>query len=135
MVPQAQYGFQGTGGVTFGQAIRSCYSNYATFSGRASRSEYWFFALYQCLGILVCLVLWPFGIGQAAFSLFAIGNFLPTLSVLVRRLHDTDRSGWWYWIGLVPLAGPILLLVWFCSRGTVGANRFGPDLLTVLIPR
>ena len=48
---------------------------------------------------------------------------------MVRRLHDTDRSGWWYWIALIPLIGAILLIVWFCSRGTEGANRYGADTL------
>ena len=54
---------------------------------------------------------------------------LPHLAVMVRRLHDTGRSGWWYWIALIPLIGAILLLVWFCSRGTVGSNQYGSDPL------
>jgi len=130
MVPQAQYGVQGTGGVTFGQSVQSCYSNYTTFSGRAARSEYWFFLLFQCLVGFACGLLMSFGIGQLLLGLFVIANFLPAISVTVRRLHDTDRSGWWYWIALVPLVGGILLLVWFCTRGTAGANRFGPDPLS-----
>jgi uncharacterized membrane protein YhaH (DUF805 family) len=56
-------------------------------------------------------------------------NFLPSLSVLVRRLHDTDHSGWWYWICLIRFVGLILLLIWFCTRGTWGSNRFGLDPL------
>lgn len=115
--------------MTFRQAIVSCYSNYATFSGRASRSEYWFFALYHTLVVLVCFVLIPSGLGIMLLWLSGIGNFLPALSVLVRRLHDTDHSGWWYWIGLVPLVGVILLLVWLCTRGTAGDNRFGSNPL------
>lgn len=116
--------------MTFGQAVRSCYSNYATFSGRAARSEYWFFVLFQCLAGFVCGLLMPFGIGRALLGLFLLANFLPAISVMVRRLHDTDRSGWWYWIALIPLVGAILLLIWFCTRGTSGANRFGPDPLS-----
>ncbi len=116
--------------MTFGQAIKSCYSNYVTFSGRAPRSEYWFFVLYQCLVGFVCGLLMAFGIGRLLLGLFVVANFLPAISVMVRRLHDIDRSGWWYWIVLVPLVGPILLLVWFCTRGTAGANRFGPDPLS-----
>jgi len=61
------------------------------------------------------------------YSLYALAIILPALSVTVRRLHDRDRSGWWYWLLLIPLVGAIWLLVWFCSGGTQGDNRFGPD--------
>ena len=132
MVSQAQHRVQGTDGMTFGQAVRSCYSNYATFSGRAARSEYWFFVLFQCLIGIVCGLLMPLGIGQTLLWLTVLANLLPGISVIVRRLHDTDRSGWWYWIALVPLVGAILLIIWFCTRGTSGANRFGPDPLSGL---
>ncbi|MES2256096.1 MAG: DUF805 domain-containing protein [Pseudomonadota bacterium] len=116
--------------MTLGQSVQSCYSNYATFSGRAARSEYWFFVLYQCLVGFVCGLLMAFGIGQLLLWLFVVANLLPAISVTVRRLHDTDHSGWWYWIALVPLVGAILLIVWFCTRGTSGANRFGSDPLS-----
>lgn len=116
--------------MTFEQAVRSCYSNYVTFSGRAARSECWFFVLFQCLIEFACGLLMPFGIGQVLLSLFVIANFLPGISVTVRRLHDIDRSGWWCWIALIPLVGTILLLIWLCTRGTSGANRFGPDPLS-----
>lgn len=116
--------------MTFEQAVRSCYSNYATFSGRASRSEYWFFILFQCVITIFCGILIPSGLGRTLLGLFALANFLPAISVMVRRLHDTDRSGWWYWIGLIPLVGAILLIIWFCTRGTYGTNRFGPDPLS-----
>jgi uncharacterized membrane protein YhaH (DUF805 family) len=129
MVSQTQYGVQGAGGMTFGEAIRSCYSNYANFSGRASRSEYWFFTLYHFLIVSFCMVGFPFGLGYSLLLLSLIANFLPSISVLVRRLHDTGRSGWWYWIALVPLVGPILLLIWLCTRGTFGGNEYGPDPL------
>jgi len=75
----------------------------------------------------------PFGIGRTLLGLFFLASFLPAISVIVRRLHDTDRSGWWYWIGLIPLVGAILLLVWFCTRGTSGPNRFGPDPLSGMV--
>ena len=64
------------------------------------------------------------------YVLVALGLILPSISVMVRRLHDTNHSGWWYWIILPTLGlGAILLLVWFCSRGTVGFNRYGDDPL------
>lgn len=123
--------------MTFAQAIRSCYSKYVTFSGRAPRSEYWFFVLFQCLIVVAYGLLMPFETGRALLGLLLLANFLPAICVTVRRLHDTDRSGWWYWIGLIPLVGAILLLIWFCTRGTSGANRFGPDPLSgqdVILP-
>ena len=54
---------------------------------------------------------------------------IPQLSVTVRRLHDLDRSGWWFWLGLVPLVGGLILLVWFCMKGTEGDNQYGPNPL------
>jgi uncharacterized membrane protein YhaH (DUF805 family) len=62
-------------------------------------------------------------------SLVSLALFLPGLAVSVRRLHDTDRSGWWVLLFLIPLIGAIVLLIWYCSRGTPGGNRFGPDPL------
>ena len=62
-------------------------------------------------------------------GLFGLATLLPSIAVAVRRLHDLDRSGWWILIGLIPLIGWIILIVWYCSRGTVGPNRFGPDPL------
>jgi uncharacterized membrane protein YhaH (DUF805 family) len=116
--------------MTFGQSISSCYSNFATFSGRAARSEYWFFTLFHFLAIMMCIVLVPLGIGIVAIWVVSIGNFLPALSVLVRRLHDTNHSGWWYWFLLVPIVGVIVLFIWFCSRGTDGPNDYGADPLS-----
>jgi uncharacterized membrane protein YhaH (DUF805 family) len=120
--------------MTFGQAISSCYSKYATFEGRASRSEYWFFQLYHCLLLFAGIVLGLGGVGAFVLGAATLVNLLPALSVLVRRLHDTDRSGWWYWFMLVPLIGPILLIVWLCTRGSWGENRFGPDPLGGEVP-
>jgi uncharacterized membrane protein YhaH (DUF805 family) len=122
--------------MTFGESISNCYSNYATFSGRASRSEFWFFNLFHFIIVCVACALIPVGIALLVFS--ALANLLPSLSVTVRRLHDTDHSGWWYWILLVPILGPILLLVWFCTKGSEGANDFGGNPLgdsQLLYPR
>ena len=62
-------------------------------------------------------------------ALFGLATILPSLAVAVRRLHDLDRTGWWIFIGLIPLIGWIILIIWYCTRGTVGPNRFGPDPL------
>jgi len=115
--------------MTFTQAISSCYSNYGTFSGRASRSEYWFFTLFHMLLVVLGVALIPVGIGLLILIGGGLINFLPSLSVLVRRLHDTDHSGWWYWICLVPVVGLVVLLIWLCTRGSWGDNRYGPDPL------
>ena len=99
------------------------------FFGARGALRIWFFVLFQCLLTIACWILIPFGLGHALLWLLALGNFLPAVSVTVRRLHDTDHSGWWYWIAFVPLVGAILLLIWVCTRGTSGPNRFGADPL------
>ena len=122
----------------FTDAVKTCFSKYVTFSGRASRSEYWWFSLFISLGSIVAAIvdMLLFGYDPVApgsvgwiSGLFTLAIFLPSLSVMVRRLHDKDRSGWWYFIVLIPLIGLFILLYWFVTRGTVGPNRFGPDPL------
>jgi uncharacterized membrane protein YhaH (DUF805 family) len=115
--------------MNFGQAISSGFSNYVKFSGRAIRSEYWYWVLFTVIGSIVA------GIIDAVLGitvidpLFALATILPSIAVAIRRLHDLDRTGWWIFIGLIPLIGWIILIIWYCSRGTVGSNRFGPDPL------
>jgi uncharacterized membrane protein YhaH (DUF805 family) len=123
----------------FIEAIKNCTSNWITFSGRASRSEYWWFTLFNILfsilgqiamgGIAATGSSVPVIAFAVVFVVLAIYFGIAGISVMVRRLHDKDKSGWWYWIILVPIIGVILLLVWFCQRGTQGPNRFGPDPL------
>ena len=109
---------------------------YAVFSGRARRKEYWYFALgYLVLYVACALIDWVLGpiwslIGEdiGLFGLLlAIGLFLPSLAVTVRRLHDTDRSGWWILIFFIPIVGVIVAVVFLALKGTEGENRFGPD--------
>lgn len=115
--------------MSFGQAIAAGFSNYVNFSGRASRSEYWYWILFYVIAIMVCVAIDAM-IGRAVtVGLFAIVALLPTIAVQVRRLHDLDRSGWWILLHFIPLVGPIILLVWYCTPGTPGPNRFGPDPL------
>jgi uncharacterized membrane protein YhaH (DUF805 family) len=114
--------------MNFGDAVRSCLQNYATFSGRARRSEFWFFMLFNLLVQVVAGVVDSMILGVGAIGAIAtLGLFLPNLAVAVRRLHDTGRSGWLILVGLIPLIGWILLLVWYCSQGDSGPNRFGDD--------
>jgi uncharacterized membrane protein YhaH (DUF805 family) len=112
----------------FGKAIATCFRKYAVFSGRASRSEYWFFVLFQLLLLVALMILdgLVFRGAMAAFTTLAwLLLILPGFAVTVRRLHDIDMSGWCILIAFVPLLGSIFLLVWTCQRGTQGPNRFG----------
>ena len=106
----------------FGEAIKTCFNKYATFEGRATRAEFWWWQLFSFL-ISVTIGLIPFvGI------LVALGFLLPNLAVAWRRLHDTGRAGGWWFIGLIPLVGIIILLVWYCTKSEPQDNRFGPYL-------
>ncbi len=119
----------------FGDAITSVLRNYITFTGRAPRSEYWFWVLFVLIVSIVASILdaaiFPWSsVGSGPVSLIVtFGLLLPNISVSIRRLHDIDRTGWWLLIGLIPLIGIIVLLVWACTKGTPGPNRFGPDPL------
>ncbi len=107
---------------------------YAVFEGRARRREYWFFVLFNILVTIALVFVDAFmatmnpqtGIGVLT-GLYTLAVFIPSISVLVRRLHDTNRSGWWFWISLVPLIGGIVLLVFMLLDGTAGDNDYGPD--------
>jgi len=126
-------------------AVKSCLVKFVTFSGRASRAEYWFFFLFN-VGVMVVAVFLDqlLGTGVDLDSsgsdtglltlIWYLVEVLPSISVSVRRLHDRNRSGWWYFFVFVPVAGPITLLIWYCMRGTSGDNRFGPDPLAPSVP-
>lgn len=112
---------------------------YAVFSGRARRMEYWMFVLVNSL-ISIALMACEFAVARQAPTLsflsaiYALAMLLPSLGVSVRRLHDTGRSGWWLLIGLIPLLGAIVLLVFFASDGTPGDNQYGPNPKSVGAP-
>jgi uncharacterized membrane protein YhaH (DUF805 family) len=116
----------------FTQAIASGFQNYVNFSGRAPRSEYWFWVLFAVLasiaGGLIDLALFRNMDVSPVQSLIGLALFLPGLAVSIRRLHDLDRTGWWFLL-VFTIIGAIVLLVWDCMRGTIGPNRFGPDPL------
>ncbi|NUK01020.1 DUF805 domain-containing protein [Streptomyces lunaelactis] len=100
---------------------------YAVFSGRARRQEYWMFFLFN-VGISIVLAILDAVLGTSILQLiYAVAVFLPSLGVAVRRLHDTDRSGWWLLIGLVPLVGFIILIVFLASEGKAHENAHGPN--------
>jgi len=115
------------------EAVRTVLSKYATFSGRAARSEFWWWILAVVLATIVATILDELIFGSAPggesigilSGLLALALLLPNLAVAVRRLHDTDRSGWWLLLGLIPIIGFLVLLWFYVQKGTPGANRFG----------
>ena len=111
----------------FGEAIRTCMSKYATFEGRASRSEFWWFYLFTALVSLVAswvgLVVLGDSMGLATLANLLL--LLPILAVEVRRLHDTGRSGWWLLLALTGI-GVIVLIFWWASEGQPDDNDYGP---------
>lgn len=109
----------------FVPAVKSCFEHYATFAGRAPRSEYWFFTLF-CWVVEAAAGL---ATGETVSSLVGLALLIPSLAVSVRRLHDTDRSGWWFLFALIPLIGWIFWLIWMCTAGDRHENRFGADPL------
>ena len=115
--------------MNFSEAIESGFSKYATFTGRAARSEYWYWTLFTVIanmaaGILDSL-LGSLGLIGLVVSLALM---LPGIAVSARRLHDLDRTAWWLLIALTGI-GLILLLIWDCIKGTTGPNRFDSDPL------
>ncbi|MDE5645431.1 MAG: DUF805 domain-containing protein [Muribaculaceae bacterium] len=119
--------------LSFGEAVNKALAqNYCNFSGRASRSEYWWYVLFtMILGVVIGFVLGIFGAGSTAVSviqgLVSLALLLPGLGLCVRRLHDISKSGWWIFISLVPLLGAILLIIWFCKPSDAGMNQYGPE--------
>jgi uncharacterized membrane protein YhaH (DUF805 family) len=111
----------------FFDAIKVCLTKYVDFTGRAAPSEYWYFALFVIIG-QICL----FVIYQPLEMAFSLASILPQLAVAARRLHDTDRSGWWQLLIFVPVIGWIVLLIWFSQRSDEYANRFGDPPLPAL---
>lgn len=104
--------------MTFGDSISTCFSKYATFDGRASRSEFWWWFLFTFLASAAAGV-----VSEAASGLFSLAVLLPSLAVGARRLHDTDRSGWFLLLWLIPVIGWIVLIVWAIQEGKE-PNRF-----------
>ncbi len=132
--------------MSFGDAIKTVFSKYATFSGRARRSEFWYWYLFVSIVNFVFSIIWNISMAGAmtattvegmlagmfnwAYYLWILVSLvflLPTLGVTWRRLHDTNRSGGFYFLALIPLVGPIILLVFLVQDTVAGDNRFGPS--------
>ncbi|WP_341220553.1 DUF805 domain-containing protein [Polaribacter atrinae] len=108
--------------------------HYADFNGRARREEYWMFTLFNAIFSIAITVVFT-GIGLAidvpslaALSyIYTLALIVPSLAVMVRRLHDTGKSGWFFLVSLIPLAGPIWLLVILCTDSQNGENKWGEN--------
>ncbi|HEC00668.1 MAG TPA: DUF805 domain-containing protein [Sphingomonadales bacterium] len=114
----------------FKDAVKSAFSKYFTISGRACRSEYWYYVLFIILvsfGLMMVSMIIPF---LAMLGMvFSLATIIPSITVAIRRLHDIDRPGWWLLISFIPLIGTIVLLIFFVKQGTEGPNDFGDDPL------
>lgn len=114
--------------------IRCVTQKYGTFSGRARRKEFWLYSL-TVLVLSVILVIIDVTAGTydpasgygVLSSIFYLAVLIPSIAVGVRRLHDTNRRGWWYLLILIPILGSIAMIIFWCLKGTVGENRFGSD--------
>lgn len=116
--------------MTFGEAVRSGFDHYVKFDGRASRPAFWWWVLFVILVSIAANII-DLAIGTPVFTaLVGLGLLLPGLSVSIRRLHDTNRTGWWILIYLIPLIGLIVLLVFYLQQGDPGENRYGPPPVT-----
>ena len=119
--------------MSLASSIKICFSKYAVFSGRASRSEYWWFALFLFIaGIVTSIVdVMIMGYSSENFgpinAIFSVITFLPGLAVGARRLHDINRSGWWQLL-IFTIIGIILLVIWFATAGNNKKNKFGSPI-------
>src|SRR5215472_13428354 len=130
--------------MSFGQAVASYFQNYVNFSGRAPRSAYWWVFLFNIIVAVVAAVIdqslgmaytmpgpsGPVSLGYGPiYTIYLVAVLLPSLALSVRRLHDRDKSGWWFLLAFIPIIGALILIIWFALRGTEGDNRFGSDPL------
>lgn len=138
--------------MSFGQAIKHVFQNYANFQGRASRSEFWWFYLFMVIVNAILAIPYQIGImstantvtvdeatgvvtsgglsglaifGIALLTIWTLATIIPLIAVSVRRLHDTDRSGGWWWLNLLCCIGGIILIIFYIQPSTPGPNRFG----------
>jgi len=121
--------------MNFKASIKTCLNKYAIFSGRASRSEYWFFILFGILGGIFTLLIDVMILGYSIESeytpinsIFSLILIIPTTAAACRRLHDVNKSGWWQLIAIT-IIGIIPLMIWFCSEGTRENNSHGKPII------
>lgn len=104
----------------FQTSVKTCLNKYIDINGRASRSEYWWFALFCFVVSGVAMI-----INHVLYGVVVLLFICPILAVQIRRLHDDDMSGWWVLLALIPIIGPLVLIYFYIIEGTKGPNRFG----------
>ena len=118
----------------FSSAVQSFFNKYATFQGRASRSEFWYAQLFIILtgfflGFIEGLLrISPFSEVSVLASIFQLGVFLPSIAIIARRFHDINKSGWWYFL-ILTIVGVIPVFYWFCKKGDEYENDYGVNPL------
>ena len=110
---------------------------YADFNGRSRRKEFWMFQLFNIIilftiSIILGIFLDLIGNGAGVISMilffaYAVAVVVPSIAVTIRRLHDINKSGWYYFVSFIPFIGSIILLIWLCTEGTLGPNQYGAD--------
>ena len=115
-----QTGSSAIPGIGFVDAVKRAFAKYATFSGRASRSEYWWFFLFNMIVSLVLTIVFA-----PLSAVYSLATLVPGIAIGVRRLHDIGRSGWWLLIGFVPLVGVVVLIVFFVMQSDPRQNQYG----------
>ncbi len=118
----------------FMTAVRTCLSKYVDFTGRARRSEFWYFVLFNLIVQVVASILdnaagtdFDSANGGVISTLATLGMLLPSIAVSARRLHDIGKSGWWQLMGIIPILGWVLVIIWYATNTKPGANQYGPD--------
>ena len=117
----------------FQTSVKTCFKKYADFSGRALRSEMWFFALFVTLGCLVATIIdimilgYSIEVNGPMYLIFSVAVFIPSIAATARRLHDVNRSGWWQLIYFT-IIGILLILVWNITEGEKKKNIYGPPI-------
>ena len=119
--------------MNFQTSIKTCFSKFAVFSGRASRSEFWFFVLFGFLGGIITVIIdvmilgYPYEENGPINLIFSVALTIPSIAVAARRLHDINKSGWWQllWITII---GGILLIIWHATEGENKKNKFGSPI-------
>ena len=119
--------------MNFQTSIKTCFNKFAVFSGRASRSEFWFFVLFGFLGGIITIIIdvmilgYPYEENGPINLIFSVALIIPSISVAARRLHDINKSGWWQLITLT-IIGIILLIIWFATIGSSKKNEHGSPI-------